>query len=378
MLTGLEPQTTYHFVVEAENTQTDGGVFSEEKEFKTAEESHAGPPVVSEVKLASVTETTATLEFSIDPAGADTTYVIKYASGSAPARETAPADIGATPGAQHITRTLTGLEAGKTYNFEVVAINSQAKGASPSQQFTTEAPRSGGQSAGSFTPTGAASAAGPLPPPVLGKSVNVELVSGKVLIALPYTAQTSALGALRADLSSPLGALESVSKGLKFIPLTEARQIPVGSTLDTAEGVVSITTATSASLKGKLQFGDFGAGLFKLLQDRKQKGLTQLNLIDSLSRRTACASIGKGKRASVAKHLSSKVLGQLNSADHGRFTTRGQYSAATVRGTEYSVKDTCAGTLTKVTRGVVSVRDFRKRRTITLRSGKSYLAKASR
>jgi hypothetical protein len=38
--------------------------------------------------------------------------------------------------------------------------------------------------------------------------------------------------------------------------------------------------------------------------------------------------------------------------------------------------DRCDGTLTKVTRGKVAVRDLRRRRTITLSAGKSYLARA--
>jgi hypothetical protein len=60
----------------------------------------------------------------------------------------------------------------------------------------------------------------------------------------------------------------------------------------------------------------------------------------------------------------------------GRFRTRGRYSAATVRGTIWNTIDRCDGTLTKVKRGVVVVRDFRKRRNITVRAGKSYLARA--
>ena len=38
--------------------------------------------------------------------------------------------------------------------------------------------------------------------------------------------------------------------------------------------------------------------------------------------------------------------------------------------------DRCDGTLTTVTRGKVAVRDFRRRKTIALRRGKSYLARA--
>ena len=47
-----------------------------------------------------------------------------------------------------------------------------------------------------------------------------------------------------------------------------------------------------------------------------------------------------------------------------------------MRGTIWETVDRCDGTLTKVKRGVVVVRDFRKRRSITVRAGKSYLARA--
>ena len=215
-----------------------------------------------------------------------------------------------------------------------------------------------GTTAASFTYT-------VIPPPVLGKTVNVNVVSGKVFVAIPSTANASLA-------SRPGEATESLSKGLKFVPLQEARQIPVGSFLDTSAGVARITTATAT--KGKLQFGDFGAGIFKLLQRRQQRGLTELNVVNAHSSRQVCATLGKS--AVAAKHLSSKVLGRITGSAHGRFTTRGQFSAATVRGTVWGVRNLCSGTLTRVTRGVVTVRDFRRRKTITLVTGQSYLARA--
>jgi Fibronectin type III domain len=208
-----------------------------------------------------------------------------------------------------------------------------------------------------------------LSPPVLGKTVNVVPVSGVVYVELPPGAHFSLAGALDS-------AFASLHKGVGFIPLTEARQIPVGSILETTGGVVGITTATTSARNGKLQSGDFGAGIFKLLQGRKQKGLTELNIIDNHSARKVCATLGKARVA--ASHPSGKVLGRLNASAHGRFTTRGQYSAATVRGTVWSVANQCDGTLTHVKRGVVSVRDFRRRKTITLFTGESYLARAGR
>ena len=62
----------------------------------------------------------------------------------------------------------------------------------------------------------------------------------------------------------------------------------------------------------------------------------------------------------------------------GAFSPRGQYSAATVRGTQWLVQDSCAGTLTQVRKGVVSVRDLVRSKTVVVRAGKHYLAKARR
>jgi hypothetical protein len=192
------------------------------------------------------------------------------------------------------------------------------------------------------------------------------------LVEQPGSLQAGLPGALASDWADPLEiATESLSKGLTFIPLTEVRQIPVGSILEATAGVARITTATAA--KNKLQSGEFGAGIFKLLQQRKQKGLTELDIMNAHTAHQLCTTLGK--RAAVAAKLSSKVLGKLNANAHGKFTTKGQYSAATVRGTVWSVTNQCDGTLTKVQRGVVSVRDFVRRKTITLFTGQSYLAR---
>ncbi len=86
-----------------------------------------------------------------------------------------------------------------------------------------------------------------LPPPVLGKSANVAPVSGIVYIELPPGATLAS--SHRSRFGAP--SVRRAHQGLGFMPLTEARQIPVGSILDTTAGVVSITTATTASSKGE-------------------------------------------------------------------------------------------------------------------------------
>jgi hypothetical protein len=231
----------------------------------------------------------------------------------------------------------------------------------------------------------------PLPPPVLGRTVNVAPVSGTVFVKLPpgtasgFGVSTSLNNAAgfpplrRAFFNLPpdtvigLAVSASLHKGVGFIPLTEARQIPVGSILDTGEGVVKLTSATSATAN-TIQFGDFTAGLFKVLQERKARALTELDIMNVGSLRSVCASVGK-KAVAARRGLNHKVLGRLHGEAHGRFTTRGEFSSATVRGTIWSVTNRCDGTLTAVARGVVSVRDFARRRTISLRAGHSYLAR---
>ena len=81
--------------------------------------------------------------------------------------------------------------------------------------------------------------------------------------------------------------------------------------------------------------------------------------------------------AAAIPHAAARSLRRLRSSARGRaarFRTKGKHSAATVRGTEWTVEERCDGTFTTVRRGIVVVRDFRLRKNIVLRAGKSYLA----
>jgi Tol biopolymer transport system component len=199
--------------------------------------------------------------------------------------------------------------------------------------------------------------------PTLGVDVNVEAVAGTVLIGIP---------AVAASASQPARAGQ---KGITFVPLSEAQQIPVGSFLNTRRGTVRMESA--ANRAGKRQRGSFSRGLFQVLQSRKRsaRGLTDLVLKGSSFR--GCRARG-GSRDASASGLSRRRIRRLRANARGRFRTRGRNSSATVRGTKWSVTDRCDGTLTKVSRGRVVVRDFRRKRNILVRAGKSYLAKARR
>jgi hypothetical protein len=183
--------------------------------------------------------------------------------------------------------------------------------------------------AGNAGPTGSAVfelvGGDPSSPPVIGTSVNVDPLSGEVFVSLP--------GAGGARIAAEVPGL----KGREFIPLSEARQIPVGSLLDTRKGSVRLTSATGRA--AATQAGSFAGGVFQILQSRRRsaRGLTELALKG--------ASFGRcrrGRSASAAQ-LSRRTIRRLRSNANGRFRTRGRHSAATVRGTTWTVTDRCDG-----------------------------------
>jgi hypothetical protein len=210
----------------------------------------------------------------------------------------------------------------------------------------------------------------PLPPPVPGKSVNVQVVSGQVLIKMP--------GSGRARATGP-------AKG--FVPLTGPLQVPVGSQLDTTKGRIALTSASDTG-GAKTQSSDFYQGIFQVKQTVPKKkptkptALTTDIVMKGQIARSQCAPLKGGARAAAEAAKKKKgpkaVLGKLWGSGKGKFRTNGKYSAATVRGTIWLVQDRCDGTLTKVTRGTVQVRDFKRKKTVTVKAGHSYLARAQR
>jgi hypothetical protein len=166
--------------------------------------------------------------------------------------------------------------------------------------------------------------------PVAGKSVGARKVGGTVLVRAPGSST--------------------------FVPL-DPSVIANGAEVDARKGRVEITRSDG----GKAEFYD---GIFKLSQSG---GITTLTLSEALdcSKRAARA-------AAAAKPKTRKLWGD----GKGKFRTKGTYSAATVRGTRWLVQDTCTTTLTRVAQGSVSVHDAVKQKTVVVRAGKRYTARA--
>jgi hypothetical protein len=151
-----------------------------------------------------------------------------------------------------------------------------------------------------------------------------------------------------------------------FVPLSHDSQIPVGATVDATNGRVRIVIAQP---NGKLQSSDFFQGVFTVTQARN--GLATMVLAGG-----NFGVCGKARRGASAAKV--KSVRKLWGEGAGKFRTKGRYAAATIRGTTWLTDDRCDGTLIRVTRGSVTVRDLVKKRNVVVTKGHSYLAKARR
>ena len=173
------------------------------------------------------------------------------------------------------------------------------------------------------------------------------------------------LGAPVASLTPVSGTVLVKTPGSSsFTPLATGRQIRMGSIVDTTRGTVKICPPNGQPAASRC--ASFHDGVFKLRQ--AAGAVIELRLV------AGDFSVCKGRHAAAAR-LAATSVRHLWGDGHGRFRTVGRYSSATIRGTTWLVDDRCDGTLTRVTKGSVLVRDFVRKRSIIVRAGHRYLAR---
>jgi Ca2+-binding RTX toxin-like protein len=158
----------------------------------------------------------------------------------------------------------------------------------------------------------------------------------------------------------------------RTVPLKDRLRIPVGSKVDARRGRVGLSSATG---RGR-QSADFSGGSFRVSQGR-HRALTELRLVAgdfSKCRRPT----RRGRQGVARASQRRRIARRLNVRARGRYRARGNHSAATVRGTVFTIADRCDGTLTVVKSGSVRVRDFTRNRVVIVRAGERYLAPAPR
>jgi Ca2+-binding RTX toxin-like protein len=138
-----------------------------------------------------------------------------------------------------------------------------------------------------------------LPAPAPGQSVSGAVTSGSVRI-------------------KPPGAKA-------YVRLGPERAVPVGATVDARLGVVTLVAAKD--LAGGRQVARFTGGVFTVTQSRAPLMTTVLTL------RGGDFSRCRARTRTTARAARSKRIRRLWGSGHGRFTTRGRNSTASVRGT---------------------------------------------
>jgi hypothetical protein len=177
------------------------------------------------------------------------------------------------------------------------------------------------------------------PPPRPGVAVDVQAGTGTTLVKLPGTSG--------------------------FALLRGGDQIPVGATVDVRHGSVGLTSAEGRA--------SFRGGIFTVREPRLPGAARITNLVLTGGDFTLCPT-KRTRRTAGATAGPRTVVRRLFGSGKGRFRTSGRFAAATVRGTIWKVYDRCDGTYVEVERGVVAVRDLRRRRTVRVAAGHDYLA----
>jgi hypothetical protein len=131
-ISGLTASTTYHFRIVATNSA--GTRYGADRTFTTL--SLTGPPVVITNPATNVVSSSATLNGTVDPHGLTTSVHFQYGTTTSYGLTTASqAKTGNTY--QSVSANISGLAAGTTYHFRIVATNSSGTANGSDRTFTT-------------------------------------------------------------------------------------------------------------------------------------------------------------------------------------------------------------------------------------------------
>jgi hypothetical protein len=194
-----------------------------------------------------------------------------------------------------------------------------------------------------------------LPPPKVGRSVNLSVVRGRVRVRTPGSGS--------------------------FVDLTQDTQVPVGSLIDTRRGTVRLTSARNAA--GATRSAEFSLGVFRVLQSSGRRPSTDAVIEPPKCARTNSATrlrlktiTAAAAKARVIRDRSSAALGARRRKEEWR--VKGKYSRAGSVATEWGTIERCDRTTTVVRKGRVRVFDRVRRRTVSVGPGQRYKAPARR
>jgi hypothetical protein len=229
----------------------------------------------------------------------------------------------------------------------------RAKGTSLGEQFV------------SSDPVGPVTAAEePLPPPPVGK-IQPKAIRPAATPLEPDHGQTLLID----DAGGTV--LIKVPGDSTYGPVTELREIPIGSIVDATQGTAKITAQNG---DGADEQASFWGGTFQALQGPGATSYFEARLGTPPTRRSGARVSSRLATASSLAHTAA-AKPKLWGSGSGKFRTRGKGGAATLVGTTWLTQEKGDGTLFKVTEGHgVDVKDFGRRGLISLTPGEQYFA----
>jgi uncharacterized repeat protein (TIGR01451 family) len=237
-------------------------------------------------------------------------------------------------------------------NVVAAAVGSASDGANIAPAGDVSDPDPANNNASAATVINAPASAAPASP-VLEQSTDVAPVTGTVLVEAPGSSS--------------------------FVSLSEAENIPMGSTINATNGTVQITVALP---NGTTETGEFYDGEFVVTQAADGRVTSTL----AGGSFTGCPVPAKARKhkkgglaiaAAKANKKPTTVVRQLWGNAHGDFTTKGRYGSAAVSGTIWLTQDRCDGSYFKVTKDTIVVTAFAQpKKKHKLKQGQHYLVLA--
>jgi len=152
----------------------------------------------------------------------------------------------------------------------------------------------------------------------------------------------------------------------QWVELEEVINVPMGTKVDVSNGHALLITQKKPS--GELQSIELWAGAF-ILQQKRKNNMTVLTLANSF------AGAVQARAGAETERLRKKKKRRLWGRGKCRCRHRGRNSSGTSRGTWWLTAELPKGTLTKVRKGKVKVRDFKRRKKVLVKAGEKYLAR---
>ncbi len=350
------------------------------------------PVVTAAASAPTVTVNGATLVGDLQTDGQQTTYYFQYGPTTTYGQQTAASTIPGATGSGAVSADISGLSAGTTYHYRLVATNASGTADGPDETFTTAAPAT----------TTTSTLAAPQPTTgrggVQGASVTARRAGankrtvgrdgGLDSVNLTALSLSGVVAGRSAAAGTVSGTVYAHAPGGERFVLGARAVLPTGSHIDARDGIVKLTAVrhppaahtarrVSAAAAPTAETIALSDGLFSFTQRVRPTGQVIVTLLGGAFR--ACPSPRAHTAATSRRPVRrSRVVRQLWSRDSGgNFSTHGRDSVGTVQGTLWLTADRCDGTLTRVVAGRVLVRALHVRHRALLRAGQSYLAPAA-